>query len=159
VVSLLGHDACGLCLLSRVLSMCALRGLYGLVTVWTQEVTGCTQQVLAAGKAGVAIQIAGVSSHFCCPSDGVATQGHWREVQQVHSSIVHLLQHSSIEVQQVHSSIEPMLAQQHLRHPRPMLHAASGAPAALMPHTQVFLLCFPTPTSLFSAKSEVSGGV
>jgi len=139
--------------------MCALRGLYGLVTVWTQEVTGCTQQVLAAGKAGVAIQMAGVSSHFCCPSDGVATQGHWREVQQVHSSIVHLLQHSSIEVQQVHSSIEPMLAQQHLRHPRPMLHAASGAPAALMPHTQVFLLCFPTPTSLFSAKSEVSGGV
>ena len=99
---------------------CARRVLCGLVTAWTQEVTGCTQQVLAAGKAGVAIQIGGVSSHFCCPSDGVATQGHWREVQQVHSSIV------------------GMLAHQDIRHPRPMLHAASGAPAALMPHTQVF---------------------
>lgn len=84
----------------------------------SQQALPIAHAVVAGAKAGVRIRVAGVSTHFCCPSDKEATEEDWREVQQVHSNVASMM----------------MLAAP--QHARPILHAASGAPAALFPHTQ-----------------------
>lgn len=72
----------------------------------------------AAAAGGADMRVAGVSTHFCCPSDAQATTEAWRVISEQHAIISAIVSNSSS------------------RTARPLLHAASGAPTALFPHTQ-----------------------
>lgn len=92
------------------------------------------QAILAASQAGVAISMAGVATHFCCPSDAQATQQDWAEVSAAHRDVSGLLARSQpLEHPPLAHEEE---ANRDGRQPALLLHAASGAPAALFPHTQ-----------------------
>ena len=65
------------------------------------------------------MEIAGLSTHFCCPADAAATRQQWQQVSQIFSELSALVSAVSAHA------------------PVPMLHVASGAPAALFPEMQV----------------------